>query len=481
MSAIRPIPISENLLRGRAGSGKTMAYENNIFDPDAVTQWEAQHDWQNAVLAFVEKDLVSKALRDVRRIVDRSIFDFLDNWEKEREERERREREEAARLRKEQQENARREAEELQRQRKLQEEQAEKERIARIEQQRIEEEKAESDRLAQIAKEREELRLRKEQEQREQELRKKKEEEKKQRKQRVMELEGFLTDYVQKKEEKENPPPVDEEDRNFMKIIMERNRQTSVNGKVGGVVTENSMPAPFAIEENHYELPENASGSARTEGYYEITQIEKRKYLHRPSSTVTGVDASLDGVVPSFSLPRGKSARMTRLSFRRLNTGLEISTQSDIKFNQLKSRKKKLKFAKSPIHDWGLFALEPIEANGMVIEYIGEIIRQKVADVREKRYERLGIGSSYMFRIDEDTIIDATKKGNLARFINHCCDPNCYARVIQVGGEKKIVIYSKENIAVNEEITYDYKFPIEPEHLKIPCLCGSKSCRGSLN
>lgn len=46
---------------------------------------------------------------------------------------------------------------------------------------------------------------------------------------------------------------------------------------------------------------------------------------------------------------------------------------------------------------------------------------QMVADMREKRYAQEGIGSSYLFRVDHDTIIDATKCGNLARFINHCC------------------------------------------------------------
>jgi len=138
-----------------------------------------------------------------------------------------------------------------------------------------------------------------------------------------------------------------------------------------------------------------------------------------------------------------------------------------------------LKFDKSNIHEWGRFALEHISGNDMVIEYLGEIVRQKVADIREKRYEKLGIGSSYMFRIDDGTIIDATKKGNLARFINHCCDPNCYAKVITVEGQKKIVIYSKRDIKEEEEITYDYKFPIEED--KIPCLCGSSKCRGTLN
>ena len=57
--------------------------------------------------------------------------------------------------------------------------------------------------------------------------------------------------------------------------------------------------------------------------------------------------------------------------------------------------------------------------------------------------------------------------------------PNCYAKVISFGTQKKIVIYSKRDIALGEEITYDYKFPIEDE--KIPCLCGAPNCRGTLN
>lgn len=57
--------------------------------------------------------------------------------------------------------------------------------------------------------------------------------------------------------------------------------------------------------------------------------------------------------------------------------------------------------------------------------------------------------------------------------------PNCYAKVITIESQKKIVIYSKQPIGVDEEITYDYKFPLEDN--KIPCLCGTESCRGSLN
>ena len=57
--------------------------------------------------------------------------------------------------------------------------------------------------------------------------------------------------------------------------------------------------------------------------------------------------------------------------------------------------------------------------------------------------------------------------------------PNCYAKIITIESRKKIVIYSKQQINVNEEITYDYKFPIEED--KIPCLCGAAQCRGTLN
>jgi histone-lysine N-methyltransferase SETD1 len=85
------------------------------------------------------------------------------------------------------------------------------------------------------------------------------------------------------------------------------------------------------------------------------------------------------------------------------------------------------------------------------------------------------------------------------RLINHSCDPNCTAKIITINGEKKIVIYAKQDIELGDEITYgqsnpalsnfvsptdvtrfvDYHFPIEQD--KIPCLCGSAKCRGYLN
>jgi SET domain-containing protein len=72
----------------------------------------------------------------------------------------------------------------------------------------------------------------------------------------------------------------------------------------------------------------------------------------------------------------------------------------------------------------------------MVIEYVGETIRQTVGDLREKHYEIEGINSNYMFRVDSDTIVDATKCGNLARFINHSCDVCLLIELVFVLNEK---------------------------------------------
>lgn len=142
---------------------------------------------------------------------------------------------------------------------------------------------------------------------------------------------------------------------------------------------------------------------------------------------------------------------------RRLESRIDSGPNAALQFNQLQKRQKSLKFARSRIHNWGLFAMEPIETQEMVIEYIGEVVRQKVADHREKAYEKRGIGSSYMFRVDDDTIIDATERGNVARFTNHSCEPNCYAEVITVQKQPKIVFYALKKIEAGAELTYNYK------------------------
>ena len=73
--------------------------------------------------------------------------------------------------------------------------------------------------------------------------------------------------------------------------------------------------------------------------------------------------------------------------------------------------------------------MENINPGDIVCEYVGEIISNKVADQREKNYEKWGLGDCYMFRLDNNQVIDATLKGNYGWFLNHSCDANCSARV----------------------------------------------------
>ena len=234
-----------------------------------------------------------------------------------------------------------------------------------------------------------------------------------------------------------------------------------------------SLPSPATNSDKH------VTGSARSEGYYKIEPINKKAYL--PDSFLSFATPTSRNVASKKKESLG-SSRSNRAACRQLASAFrtgDSSATDNYKFIQLKARSKLLKFSKSRIHGWGLFAMEDIGAGEMVIEYVGEVIRTSVANEREKRYEAAGIGSSYFFKINEDYVIDATKKGNSARFINHSCSPNCYAKVIDVDSKKKIVLYSKRDIKAMEEITYDYKFPVEEK--KIPCLCGAPNCRGTLN
>eukprot|EP00752_Nemacystus_decipiens_P006841 g6143.t1 len=175
--------------------------------------------------------------------------------------------------------------------------------------------------------------------------------------------------------------------------------------------------------------------------------------------------------------------RMQRMDQRRMRRqGQTLMDAGLLNLDVLQSRRKKLRFGRSSVHAWGVFADEPIAAGDLVIEYRGEIIGNAVADKREKQYENMQIGSDYMFRLDEDTVVDATFKGSLARFINHSCDPSCTTRIIAVEGSKKIVIYAERDIVMGEELSYDYKFPLEAdESARVPCQCGSDKCRGFIN
>lgn len=260
---------------------------------------------------------------------------------------------------------------------------------------------------------------------------------------------------------------------------------------------ESGMGAIVSEEESTGVLSERLecdSGSFKSQGFRKIADADKIEYLphrrkiHKPLKTVQHDAEESTNAGNTNSNSNMQSSRVNRANNRRFAADISaqkqiLSSESDIlNLNALSKRKKPVSFARSAIHNWGLYALEPIAAKEMIIEYVGESIRQQVAEHREKSYLRTGIGSSYLFRIDENIVIDATKKGGIARFINHCCNPSCTAKIIKVDGKKRIVIYALKDIEANEELTYDYKFERETnDEERIRCLCGAPGCKGYLN
>jgi hypothetical protein len=117
---------------------------------------------------------------------------------------------------------------------------------------------------------------------------------------------------------------------------------------------------------------------------------------------------------------------------------------------------------KSRIQGWGVFATQPINKNKRIVTYDGEKIPNKESLKREGRY--LKKGHIWCFKLNRLYVRDAAVGGNIARFINHSCTPNCYT---MVKGDT-IWIVAARNIRKGEELTYDYSTDGDGH---IPCRC----------
>lgn len=134
----------------------------------------------------------------------------------------------------------------------------------------------------------------------------------------------------------------------------------------------------------------------------------------------------------------------------------------------------------SKIHGRGVFAATDIPKGTRIVEYKGKRISYKLAcrlypDVDGKPTH------TFLFEIDDDTVIDAAQGGNAARWINHSCEPNCEA----VEEDGRIYIESTRKIKAGEELGYNYGITLEERHTKAekarwPCYCGTKRCTGTL-
>lgn len=143
-------------------------------------------------------------------------------------------------------------------------------------------------------------------------------------------------------------------------------------------------------------------------------------------------------------------------------------------------RRAPFKVHRSSIHGRGVLAIRRIRTGQRVIEYVGERIS---ADEAAERYDDDAMDNhhTFLFEVAVDTLIDANRQGNAARFINHSCDPNC-ASYLQDG---RIFIKATRNIQPGVELTYDYCFKRDgrrsPAWTQLyACHCGTANCRGTI-
>lgn len=126
---------------------------------------------------------------------------------------------------------------------------------------------------------------------------------------------------------------------------------------------------------------------------------------------------------------------------------------------------------------WGLKTLDDIKKGDFVIEYVGELIDdeefrrriEEMHDIKEENY--------YFLTIDKDIMIDAGPKGNLARFMNHSCQPNCETQKWTVGGDTRVGLFAIEDVAAGSELTFNYNLQCVGTEKK-RCCCGAPNCSG---
>lgn len=124
---------------------------------------------------------------------------------------------------------------------------------------------------------------------------------------------------------------------------------------------------------------------------------------------------------------------------------------------------------------WGLLADEDIKGGQFIIEYCGEVIALEEAKQRSESYHEHGLKDAYIISLNANYFIDATKKGSMARFINHSCMPNCETRKWTVLGETRVGIFAKQDISAGTELSYNYNFEWYGG-ATVRCLCGAANC-----
>ncbi|KIH88318.1 histone-lysine N-methyltransferase SETD2 [Sporothrix brasiliensis 5110] len=126
---------------------------------------------------------------------------------------------------------------------------------------------------------------------------------------------------------------------------------------------------------------------------------------------------------------------------------------------------------------FGLRTDADLHQNEFIFEYIGEVINEPTFRRRMIQYDEEGIKHFYFMSLTKSEFVDATRKGNLGRFCNHSCNPNCYVDKWVVGNKLRMGIFAGRSIRAGEELVFDYnvdRYGADPQ----PCYCGEPNCTG---
>ncbi|KAJ5787049.1 WW/Rsp5/WWP [Penicillium paradoxum] len=126
---------------------------------------------------------------------------------------------------------------------------------------------------------------------------------------------------------------------------------------------------------------------------------------------------------------------------------------------------------------FGLRAETNLDPGELIYEYVGEVVGEAQFRKRMRQYDDEGIKHFYFMSLNKGEFVDATKRGNLGRFCNHSCNPNCYVDKWVVGEKLRMGIFAERAIQAGEELVFNYnvdRYGADPQ----PCYCGEPMCTG---
>lgn len=133
---------------------------------------------------------------------------------------------------------------------------------------------------------------------------------------------------------------------------------------------------------------------------------------------------------------------------------------------------------------WGLKCQADIKKGDFVVEYVGEIIDNNEFRRRLKAKQDAQDEAYYFLTLDNHRMIDAGPGGNLARFMNHSCQPNCETQKWTVLGDTRIGLFAVADIPAHTELTFNYQLECaqdvanESNQRQQQCHCGAANCAG---